>query len=186
MNFKHLFGAALTVMCALVMTTTLTACGGDDDNDSKGGGDNHKPVAASLNATLTAGDDLMKYFDLTVDYYDANGKLQSESLKEAKWEKTIKASLPATLGVCLKAQLKDGVDPATIDLLSVNPRFLMTTKFWMPTTEELTDLLFPMEDLIAFMALIFPNGSKMKAKRSRRFFTTSMPAASTRKAVGNT
>ena len=119
MNFKHLFGAALTVMCALVMTTTLTACGGDDDNDSKGGGDNHKPVAASLNATLTAGDDLMKYFDLTVDYYDANGKLQSESLKEAKWEKTIKASLPATLGVCLKAQLKDGVDPATIDLLSV-------------------------------------------------------------------
>ena len=119
MNFIHLFGAALTVMCALVMTTTLTACGGDDDNDSKGGGDNHKPVAASLNATLTAGDDLMKYFDLTVDYYDANGKLQSESLKEAKWEKTIKASLPATLGVCLKAQLKDGVDPATIDLLSV-------------------------------------------------------------------
>ena len=119
MNFKHLFGAALTVMCALVMTTTLTACGGDDDNDSKGGGDNHKPVAASLNATLTAGDDLMKYFDLTVDYYDANGKLQSEPLKEAKWEKTIKASLPATLGVCLKAQLKDGVDPATIDLLSV-------------------------------------------------------------------
>jgi major membrane immunogen (membrane-anchored lipoprotein) len=119
MNFKHLFGAALTVMCALVMTTTLTACGGDDDNDSKGGGDNHKPVAASLNATLTAGDDLMKYFDLTVDYYDANGKLQSEPLKEAKWEKTIKANLPATLGVCLKAQLKDGVDPATIDLLSV-------------------------------------------------------------------
>ena len=119
MNFKHLFGAALTVMCALVMTTTLTACGGDDDNDSKGGGDNHKPVAASLNATLTAGDDLMKYFDLTVDYYDANGKLQSEALKEAKWEKTIKASLPATLGVRLKAQLKDGVDPATIDLISV-------------------------------------------------------------------
>lgn len=119
MNFKHLFGAALTVMCALVMTTTLTACGGDDDNDSKGGGDNHKPVAASLNATLTAGDDLMKYFDLTVDYYDANGKLQSEPLKEAKWEKTIKASLPATLGVRLKAQLKDGVDPATIDLISV-------------------------------------------------------------------
>ena len=114
MNFKHLFGAALTVMCALVMTTTLTACGGDDDNDSKGGGDNHKPVAASLNATLTAGDDLMKYFDLTVDYYDANGKLQSEPLKEAKWEKTIKASLPATLGVRLKAQLKDGVDPAKI------------------------------------------------------------------------
>ena len=120
MNFKHLFGAALTVMCALVMTTTLTACGGDDDNESKGGGDNRKPVAASLNATLTAGDDLMKYFDLTVDYYDANGKLQSEPLKEAKWEKTIKASLPATLGVRLKAQLKDGVDPATIDLISVS------------------------------------------------------------------
>ena len=120
MNFKHLFGAALTVMCALVMTTTLTACGGDDDNDNKGGGDSNKPVAASMNATLTVGDDLIKYFDLTVDYYDANGKLQSEALKEAKWEKTIKASLPATLGVRLKAQLKDGVDPATIDLISVS------------------------------------------------------------------
>ena len=119
MNFKHFFVAALTVMCALIMTTTLTACGGDDDNDSKGGGDSNKPVAASMNATLTVGDDLIKYFDLTVDYYDANGKLQSEPMKEAKWEKTIKASLPATLGVRLKAQLKDGVDPATIDLISV-------------------------------------------------------------------
>ena len=120
MNFKHLFGAALIVMCALVLTTTLTACGGDDDNGSKGGDDNHKPVAASLNVTLTVGDDLVKYFDLTVDYYDADGKLQSETLKEAKWEKTIKASLPATLGVRLKAiRLKDGVDPATIDLISV-------------------------------------------------------------------
>ena len=39
MNFKNFFGAALTVMCALVMSTTLTACGSDDDNDSKGGGD---------------------------------------------------------------------------------------------------------------------------------------------------
>lgn len=120
MNFKNFFGAALTVMCALVMSTTLTACGGDDDNDSKGGGDSNKPVAASMNATLTVGDDLIKYFDLTVDYYDANGKLQSEPMKEAKWEKTIKAGLPATLGVRLKAtQLKDGVDPATIDLLSI-------------------------------------------------------------------
>ena len=118
MNFKHLFGAALTVMCALVMSTTLTACGDDDDNGSKGGGDN-KPVAASLNATLSVGDDLIQYFDLTVDYYDADGKLQSEPLNEAKWEKKIKASLPVTLGVRLKAQLKDGVDPATIDLISV-------------------------------------------------------------------
>jgi major membrane immunogen (membrane-anchored lipoprotein) len=119
MNFKHFLGEALTVMCALVMSTTLTACGGDDDNDSKGGGDTNKPVAASMNATLSVGDDLIKYFDLTIDYYDANGKIQSETLKEAKWEKTIKASLPATLGVRLKAQLKDGVDPTTIDLLSV-------------------------------------------------------------------
>ena len=76
-------------------------------------------MAASLNATLTVGEDLLKYFDLTIDYYDANGKLQSEPLKEAKWEKKIKASLPATLGVRLGAQLKDGVDPATIDLLNV-------------------------------------------------------------------
>ena len=119
MNFKHFFGAALTAMCALVMITTFTACGGDDD-DNKGGGDTNKPVAASMKATLTVGDDLIKYFDLTVDYYDANGKIQSEPLKEAKWEKTIKASLPATLGVRLKAtQLKDGVDPSAIDLISV-------------------------------------------------------------------
>ena len=118
MNFKHFFVAALTVMCALIMTTTLTACGGDDDNGN-GGGDSNKPVAASMKATLSVGDDLIKYFDLTIDYYDANGKLQSEPLKETKWEKTIKASLPATLGVRLKAQLKDGVDPTTIDLLSV-------------------------------------------------------------------
>lgn len=120
MNFKNFFGAALTVMCALVMTTMLTACGGDDDNDSKGGGDTLKPVAASLNASLKVGDDMIKYFNLTIDYYDTDGKLQSETMKDTKWEKTIKAGLPATLGVRLKAQLKDGVDPATIDLISIS------------------------------------------------------------------
>jgi major membrane immunogen (membrane-anchored lipoprotein) len=122
MNFKKFLGTALTVMCALVMTTTLTACGGDDDNN-KGGGSDNKAVAASMNAVLSVGDDMLNYFNLTIDYYDANGKIQSEPLKENKWEKTIKASLPATLGVRLKAQLKDGIDPTTIDLLSIKTSF---------------------------------------------------------------
>ena len=122
MNFKTFFGAALTVMCALARTTTLTACGGDDDND-KGGGSDNKPVAASMNTSLSVGDDMLKYLDLTVDYYDANGKVQSEALTVNKWEKAIKANLPATLGVRLKAKLKDGVDPASIDLLTVKVSF---------------------------------------------------------------
>jgi major membrane immunogen (membrane-anchored lipoprotein) len=119
MNIKKFFGVALAAVCALVMTTALTACGGDDDDKTGGGDTSNKPVAASLNAVLSVGDDLLEYFDLTIDYYDATGKMQSEPLKESKWEKTMKASLPATLGVRLKAQLKEGVDPAAIDLLSI-------------------------------------------------------------------
>ena len=122
MNFKKFYEAALTVICALVMTTSFTACGSDDDND-KGGGSDNKPVAASMNTVLSVGDDMLKYLDLTVDYYDANGKIQSEALTANKWEKTIKANLPATLGVRLKAKLKDGVDPASIELFNVKVSF---------------------------------------------------------------
>ena len=119
MNIRKTFGLALTLMCALVMTSVFTACGGDDaTSGTPGGGDDNKPVAAVMDVTLTVGADMFKYLNLTVDYYDADGKVQSELMTASKWTKTVQAKLPATLGVRLKCSLKDGVDPASIDLFS--------------------------------------------------------------------
>lgn len=116
MNIRKTFGLALTLMCALAMTAVFTACGSDDASGTSG--NDNKPVAAVMDVTLTVGDDMFKYLNLIVDYYDADGKVQSEQMTASKWTKTIQAKLPATLGVHLKCSLKDGVNPASIDLFS--------------------------------------------------------------------
>ena len=43
-----------------------------------------------------------------------SGAVHAVKLTQKKWTKTVKAKLPASLGACLKAQLKDGVDVNTI------------------------------------------------------------------------
>lgn len=91
-----------------MISTVFTACSDDDDKNS---GDNMKPVAAILYYNMNVGDDMFAALDLTIEYYDADGKLQSEKMTAKEWEKNIRTQkLPATLGARLKAQLKAGFD----------------------------------------------------------------------------
>lgn len=113
---KKILVTVVAVLCCAMISTVFTSCGGDDDENNTGG--NNKSVAVFMVAGLSVSDDMMNYLDLTVDYYDANGQIQSEPMTEKKWEKTIKANFPATLGVRLKAQLKDGIDPTSIALFN--------------------------------------------------------------------
>ena len=101
------------VLCCAMTTTVFTACGSDDDGNTKP--DDSTPVAAVMDYTLTVGDDMVKYLDLTVDYYDADGNVKSESMTEKTWKKTVQTQLPATLGARLKIQVKSDVNPATLE-----------------------------------------------------------------------
>ena len=107
------------VLCCAMTTTVFTACGSDDD-DNNTPVDNTTPVASVMDYSLTVGDDMFNYLDLTVEYYDANGKVQTEPMTQKTWTKKVSAKLPATLGARLKAQLKFGVDVSTQEKVTVS------------------------------------------------------------------
>jgi len=106
--------AAVALICMTMMSVSLTSCGGDDDKTDPIVV--NKPVAGVLDCSLTVGDDLLDKFNLSVEYYDENGKVQTEALTKVKWEKRVmNPSLPATLGFRLLVKAKDGIDYSTLE-----------------------------------------------------------------------
>ena len=104
------------VLCCAMISTVFTSCSKDDDD--KNPVDNNKPVAAVMDVSLTVGDDMVGKLNLSVEYYDADGKVQTETLTTNEWKKSIKAKLPATLGVRLMVKAKDGIDYASLQKLT--------------------------------------------------------------------
>ncbi len=112
---KKYLMAATALMLLTVSSVSLTACSSDDDDNTSNPATDTTPVAAVMDYALTVGDDMLKTLNLTVEYYDTDGNMQTEALTAKEWKKSIKTKLPATLGLRLKAQLKDGIAPATIE-----------------------------------------------------------------------
>ncbi len=123
------------VFCCAMGLTMFTACGSDDDDD-KVQVDSNTPVAAVMEYGFEVSDDMLTVLDMTVEYYDNDGKLQKENLTQKKWVKTVKAKLPVSLGACLKAQLKDGVDVNTIEAIKVS-RGYKCTAYSMTATSNI-------------------------------------------------
>ncbi|MBQ6195489.1 MAG: hypothetical protein IJK43_13915 [Prevotella sp.] len=111
---KKTMMAAAALMLLMMTAVALTGCGSDGDDDNTPKPDDTTPVAAVMDYSLTVGDDMLSLLDLTVEYYDADGKVQTEPLTQKSWKKSVRAKLPATLGARLKMQLKDGADPASL------------------------------------------------------------------------
>ena len=99
------------VLCCAMTTTVLTACGGDDKDTP---GSDNTPVTAQLISEFAPSEDMLKYMDVTVEYYDASGSIQKETITEA-WTKTVRAKIPAKLGIHVTIKLKDGVDVTKIE-----------------------------------------------------------------------
>ena len=114
---KTVFLAAL-ICCA--MTTVFTSCDKYDDNKLKPETEDTTPVAAVMNYTLKVGDDILGSFNLTVEYYNAEGKLQTEPMTQSEWKKSVKANLPVNLGARLKIQLKEGINFDNIEKFNVS------------------------------------------------------------------
>ena len=109
---KKIMMTLAAVLCCAMTTTVFTACGSDDDNSSEPASD--KPVAAVMDVALSVGDDMVEKVNLSVEYYDANGKIQTETLTKKDWTKSVQAKLPATLGIRLMVKSKDGIDYASL------------------------------------------------------------------------
>ena len=78
---KKIMMTLAAVLCCAMTTAVFTACGSDDDENNNPV-DNTTSVAAVMDYSLTVGDDMFNYLDLTVEYYDANGKVQTEQMTQ--------------------------------------------------------------------------------------------------------
>ena len=110
---KKIMLTLAAVLCCAMTTTVLTACGGSDDSGDVPGPDK-TPVAGVIKAGIKVSEDMLKYLDLTVEYYDANGSVQKETMDKTEWSKEVKAKLTAKLGARLLMKLKDGVDVSNL------------------------------------------------------------------------
>ena len=96
---KKIMMTLAAVLCCAMTTTVFTACGSDDDDKSEPA--SNKPVAAVMDVALSVGDDMVDKVNLSVEYYDANGKIQTETLTKKDWTKSVQAKVPATFGIRL-------------------------------------------------------------------------------------
>lgn len=115
---KKTLTLAALICCA--MTTLFTSCTNDEDNKLKPEAEDNTPVAAVMNYTLSVGDDILGSFNVTVQYYNAAGELQSEPMTQSEWKKSVKANLPVRLGARLTIQAKEGVNFANIEKFNVS------------------------------------------------------------------
>lgn len=103
---KKKFILAAIICCAL--TTVFTSC--NEEDKTKPEPEDLTPVAAVMNYTLKAGDEILNSFNVTIEYYDADGQLKTEPMTAKEWTKDVKADLPATLGARMTIQPKEGVN----------------------------------------------------------------------------
>ena len=108
--------AIAAVFCCVMTMTVFTACGDDDDNPYI---DNKKPVAVLMNYSFTTTSEMLNVFDLTIEYYDANGAIQTEQMTNAQWNKSLRTKIPTTVGARLTAKVKSGVDVASMEKVTV-------------------------------------------------------------------
>lgn len=113
---KKILVMLAVILCCTIISTVFTSCGGDDYNNSK---NDTTPAAAVITYTLTSSKEMRDTFDLTIEYYDAEGKVQTEKMTGDTWTKEVTSKLPATLGAHMKVQLNDGVDVSTVETLPV-------------------------------------------------------------------
>lgn len=112
--------AAVALICMTMTSAALLSCGDDDDDK---GNDGSEFSTAVFDFTFIISDETLAVFDVTAEYYDANGKVQNEKLTQSTFKKTVKAKLPAYLGARLLLNVKPGVDVSSIEKVSATYGF---------------------------------------------------------------
>lgn len=98
--------AAVALICI-----ALASCGSDDGKNSTKK-EPKKLSGAEISYKTNVTGTIYEVCDVFVDYYDANGQVQTEKVNE-NWSKTFTVKkFPANLGISISLKRKDGV-PAT-------------------------------------------------------------------------
>ena len=79
----------VAVALGLVATVSLAACGGDDDDSEA-----KKAAYAEIEYNVTLSDDIVKYYDIDVEYTGLKEKAMTEQLSSMMRFLTVHAALP--------------------------------------------------------------------------------------------
>lgn len=116
MKTRH---SILAVLALLFSATLFTACGSDDD-DNGSSADVNKPVAGVMNFKMSISDQMLNALDMSLEYYDAAGNLQTEQVTTKDLEKNVKTNLPAKLGIRVKVRVKANVENANLESVALD------------------------------------------------------------------
>ena len=111
---KKYFSIMVAVALGLVATVSLAACGGDDDDSEA-----KKAACAEIEYNVTLSDDIVKYYDIDVEYTGLKEKAMTEQLTTNKWtlKRGSSTKLPVTFKYKFNFALKSGKElPASINL----------------------------------------------------------------------
>lgn len=116
MNFTMMkFRAMMLCLLVMLFAGSLISCSSDDDDSPKRETpteDTEVPTSGTAMFYFTPSEGDLLLCDVTIEYTDASGKLQTETIT-GEWKKQIKfASLPANGTIAIKRSLKANVELA--------------------------------------------------------------------------
>ena len=121
------------VMCCVMIASVFTACEKTDtpNNPNNQGGTeakDTKPVSVEMTYKLGFCADMLKYLDITAEYYDEAGKIKTIQVSKDSTNPSVKGKLPSKQGIRLSVKQKAGSNAPTSPNDLIKVQFLCSFK----------------------------------------------------------
>ena len=108
---KNLFRISMVAMCAILMSGLIISCNKEkDEPDDPQNPEKGPAIAARAYAKAIISNDILKYYDVTIDYYNNDGELKQMKLETEEFVLETKAALPTKSGMRMTMKEKAGID----------------------------------------------------------------------------
>lgn len=146
------------VACFAIMAVSLASCDKENNpsnpyNPGKTDEKDTKPASVEMTYKLGFCADMLKYLDISAEYYDEAGKIKTIQIAKDSTNLTVKTKLPAKHGIRMSVKQKAGSNPPTSPNEYIAVKFLCTYRAVvlnskgerLKTTSDgaKSDLLFP-------------------------------------------
>ena len=112
---KNLLRISMVALCAILMSGLMTGCKDKNNPDDPENPQPGPAVAARANAKVIISNDMLKYYDVIVDYYNNDGELKQMKVETEEFKLETKAPLPTKSGMRMTMKEKDGIDFENMD-----------------------------------------------------------------------
>ena len=120
---KKIMMMLAAVLCCSAMMYLLSSCNKQPANPPTP----EKKLEAEMTYKFRANSKIRSCFDVTVEYYDADGQVKSEQVTdEGSFEKKVRTTLPCKLGMRVLLQVKEGQDVNTMRSLGAAYTYKVT------------------------------------------------------------